>query len=113
DRAPDAARLPRRESMHIAIIVDALLQAVDPSETQRGVHRVRIREPFLTGRLLVEPDPQLALRAVVLREPCAKRGCGFEERGLHVSSEQHYAQPGARREQRQTEGTVSTPRNGK
>src|SRR4029077_19190130 len=40
-RAPVAGRLPRREPVHVALVVDASANAVDPPEAERLVHGLR------------------------------------------------------------------------
>jgi hypothetical protein len=58
--------------VRVAILVDALLDTVDPAVAQRFVDRFLVGEPALAGRLLVEPDPQLPRARTVAREPLAK-----------------------------------------
>src|SRR5688500_682061 len=52
DIRPVAARLARRELARIAFIVEALDEAVDPSEAQRFAHRILIRYRLASGVLL-------------------------------------------------------------
>src|SRR6185503_1376970 len=72
DRAPVARRLPRREPVHVALVVDALANAVDPSEAQRLVDRLRPGDARPARTLLVQAHPQLGRGRVVLVEPGAE-----------------------------------------
>ncbi|MCK7506037.1 MAG: hypothetical protein MZV70_19495 [Desulfobacterales bacterium] len=72
DGAPVAARPPGREPLHVAGVVHAADQAVDPAEAERLVQRLLVDHAAAAGVLLVEPDPELGARSVVRREPASE-----------------------------------------
>src|SRR6185295_8930783 len=78
--------------VHVARFVDALFDAIDPSETQRLVDRFRIAEPPFARGLVVEPDPQLALHSVMLLEPRAERLARSKEARRRVRTHAEGAQ---------------------
>src|SRR4029453_5978345 len=78
-----AVRFPRREPVHVAVVVDALPDAVDPSEAQRLVHRLGPGDARPARTPLVQPPPQVGRRGVMLVEPGAEGLAVGEEDGLH------------------------------
>src|SRR5919106_5980178 len=83
DRAPVALRRSRREPVHVPLLVDAVPDAVDPSEAQRLVEGLAERDALLPRSLLVEADRDLALACVVALEPPAEFRRGAEVTSLH------------------------------
>lgn len=61
---------PRRHLEREAVVVQALDEAVDPSEAQRLTDGVLVRHRLSPRVLLVEHDPDSGSRRVVLRQPC-------------------------------------------
>ena len=59
DGAPDAAGFARRESDHVTVFIDALANAVDPSEAQSFIDRLGPGDAGFAGTLFVEADPKL------------------------------------------------------
>ena len=84
DRAPDAARPPRRESLDECLVVQPFLEAVDPAEAERLVDRFGVREAFLPAPEFPEPDPKLGNLRVVPLEPAAECRGRREERRFHA-----------------------------
>jgi hypothetical protein len=85
-RAPDAARLARREADRVAVAVDAAAHAVDPAEAQRLVHRLGPGDARQSTTLLVEADEQLAVVGVVGLEPRTEVRRRGEEGRLHQAT---------------------------
>jgi hypothetical protein len=85
-RAPDAARLARREADRVAVAVDAAAHAVDPAEAQRLVHRLGPGDARQSTTLLVEADEQLAVVGVVALEPRTEVRRRGEEGRLHQAT---------------------------
>ena len=84
-RAPDAGGFARREPDHVTVFIDALANAVDPSEAQSFIDRLGPGDAGFASMFLVEADPELFRFGVIGREPFAEnRGC-FEEFGIHVN----------------------------
>jgi len=79
DTTPDAVRFARRESNHITVFIDALANAVDPSEAQSFIDRLGPGDAWLAGTLFVEADPKLFRFGMISPEPFAERGRGFEK----------------------------------
>ena len=82
--APNAIRLTRRETDHVALGIDTLSDAVNPSKVERFIDRLGPGNARLARILLVEADPELFRFIVIGREPLAEGGRGFEEFGDNV-----------------------------
>ena len=78
DHAPDAVVSSRSETDVITdvitIAIAALTQAVDPSEAQRFVQGLAIRESAFAGIDAVEPEQQFRYAIMVLFQPLTKGG---------------------------------------
>lgn len=73
-RSADAARAPRREADRVARRPEAAAHAVDPTEAERLIDRLRPGEARLAGADLVQADQQLRRLGVIRGQPGAK-GC--------------------------------------
>src|ERR1700677_4588026 len=82
DRAPGAARFPRRKSNLIANGVHTLAEAIDPTKTECAIHRLRPGDAGPTGIPLEEADPQFLGLGVMLFKPCAPGRWRWKEIGL-------------------------------
>ena len=74
DRRPAAVRRARRELPHVAIVVEALHEAVDPAEAQRLLHGGFVVDVRLARVQLVKHEPDLGRGPMVLSQPGAPRG---------------------------------------
>ena len=86
--APGAGGLARSEANHIADLVDALTNAIDPPETQCNLHGFGPGDAGLSGILLVEAHKEFAEFVVVGFEPGTEVGwrrekCWFWRHGAH------------------------------
>src|SRR5688500_6718402 len=79
DEAPVASGPARREADRVAVLVQALADAVDPADAEGLVHGLRPGDAGLARSPLVVPDPQLLRGRGVLFEPAPKIGRGLEE----------------------------------
>src|SRR5262245_26742705 len=87
--APDALRRSWRKTNGVAVLRQIATHAVNPTNRQRLVERFRIRDAGLSRSFLEEPDQQLGLRGMILRQPLSELGGGAEEfwlGGGHVCS---------------------------
>src|SRR4051812_8527767 len=67
--APVAAGLPRREALHVAVVIDPVRAGIDPSPAEGLIDRLGPAHRALAGVLLVEAHVDLRLALVVLLEP--------------------------------------------
>src|SRR5712671_231341 len=67
--APDAGPAARCETHRVADLVDRLTDPIDPAKAKRFVNRFRPRDTWSPGALLVVPDPDLCLLAMVALQP--------------------------------------------
>ena len=82
-RAPDAAGSARRETNHVTVVIDALANAVDPTEAECFIDGLRPGDAGPAGILFVEANPKLFRFGVISGEPLAEGGGGREEFGTH------------------------------
>ena len=68
-RAPNAASSPWGEPNLVTDFVNALPNSVDPTETERLIHRVGPCDARLSRILSVKPNPKLSRRRVILLQP--------------------------------------------
>ena len=66
---PLARGLARRELAGVAVVVEPLDEAVDPSEAKRFANGVLVGDRLHTGVIFVEHEPDARARRMALREP--------------------------------------------
>src|SRR5205085_7009878 len=69
DIGPFAGWLSRRELTCVAVVIETLDKAIDPSEAQRLVERVLIGDRFHSRMILEKDKPDAAARSMILFEP--------------------------------------------
>src|SRR5262249_31674564 len=84
DAAPDTARLAWREANGVAEIVDALPNAVDPTEAEGFVNRLGPGNAWLARAYLVVANPQYLGFGMVLLQPRAESSRRLKERWFHA-----------------------------
>src|SRR4029434_6873607 len=78
DPNPAALLLARCETVSVTECVHALLETVNPAETQSLIHGFGVGQSAFAGILLEEADPNLAHAGMIHLQPATKFGCGFE-----------------------------------
>src|SRR6185436_9846308 len=73
DLAPDALFLARGVALQKRDVVQTLAKAIDPAPAQRHVDRLQRGHRRYARALLVDPQPQLGVRVVVLGQPRLER----------------------------------------
>src|SRR5262245_59272466 len=87
--APDALRCSWRKANRVAVLRQIATDAIDPTDRERLVECLRIRDARLPTTFLVETDQQFGLGGVMLRQPLSElvgRAEEFWLRGGHTSS---------------------------